>query len=301
MTRPVLLAATFVVAAALMGCGNSQDSAAPHDRQLGEAAEGAPLAPGVVDPGVLKDPNTYQPARLAAASGGTGTPGAGPATGGDAEQQVRAMSGKLLEYLIQGEIEAALKLFNPEHVAALLEGDKYSPMLLTHERNQRVLKALPAAAAALLPGGAGGPQVQFDVKLLDGDHASVTPNLAPALFGTVTASPALAVVRQGGEWRFQLPSPLTAEDVETILAFHRQLQGALDEVLALAETSPEKLDLVTIGQIITKAMAAEPPGGAETAPEGDKPQTRPADEPPESPPDSNQPGEPPATPPDEKP
>jgi len=264
----------------LGGCGESQDVPSRQERTLGGVSEGAPLGRDVADPGILADASTYQPAKVAASPAATAgprrPPGAAAKRGesaGDADTQIKAAVRDLVNALKDGEVELALRSFNPEQVRLLL--DRVDVLLDTYEKVDLLRRHLEKQLAPdeskveqlLGPLRGGESELKWDV--LDADHVSISPNLALPLFGP-KATPTLQLARQGGEWRYQLDAPLTAEDVNTIVAFHEQLQKALDAAVEWVATSPT-VDEDQLRVLLAKALQggpAEP--GAEPAAAGPK-------------------------------
>lgn len=247
----------------LCSCGESPDAPARHNRTLGDSKEGAPLAPAVFDPGVLQDAAAYQPTKPAGSLGsGIRTAGGrGDVTGGDADTQVRRVVENLINAIKDGEVELALKCFEADHVTALSE-DQYDVLFATFSKVGGLLNLLSdkldvSKAERLLGELRGSGAVEPKWDLLDADHASVRPNLALILFGPVKRAPSMAVGRQADGWRFQFDAPLTAADVEAILAFHAQLQDALDQIHDWVDAS-EKVDEAQLRTVLSQALAGEP-------------------------------------------
>ncbi len=243
---------SVVLTAGLLGCGQSP-----------EAARGSrPRA--TADTGILQNLTEYKPAAAVGTPGGGRAGGAadGAATGGDAAAQVQNVVETFVALLKDGEVGRALKYFNPEHVRAL-DAEKVDVLFATFEKMDRLTRGLEeklgrGPSAQALAGLRGGLDLVPKWDVLDNDHATVTPNLAVALFGPVKMSPTITLARVDGEWRFELSSPLTAEDADAIVAFHRQLQEMLDRVTDMID-SQEQLDPAQLLEIISKAAAGQPP------------------------------------------
>jgi len=307
------LAATLL----LCSCEDPQDSRAGQG-QLGPTKEGAPLSPGTQDPGILEDATTYQPAKVpgSLAPGGAKSGGkeAKPATG-DADSAVRALVESLTKALEKGDVEQVLKLFNEEQVAALAVGDKFSPILGTFERTERLAKKLAGTSSQPAESSfkfASMGDVTPKWEILDPEHAVVTPNLAAAIFGP-SATPTLTAAKGPQGWKFQLKAALTAADVEAILAVHKQIQEQLDQMLESIE-SGKAPDFAAMMESMMKAMAGqlgEALGGAVKEPNAAEPAKEPnepsaAREPNEpkgakEPSEPNEPNEPNAAAPGDKP
>lgn len=277
----------------LCSCGESQDVPSRQDRTLGGIKEGAPLVRGVADPGILTEATTYQPAKVAETgdslpvprSGGKAAAKRGESTA-DADTQVKTAVRDLVNALQDGEVELVLRSFNPEQVKPL--ADKVDVLLTTFEKMDLLRRTLEKKLAddsaqadqVLGPLRGGGADLKWD--MLDADHASVTPNLTALLFGP-KATPTLQLARQAGEWQFQLEAPLSAEDVGVIVAFHEQLQKALDSVVE-SVAAAETVDVAQLTEMLAQALQGAPggePAAAEAkakpgeAPAGEKPEEKP--------------------------
>ncbi len=260
-----ILACGLCAALGLSSCGSSQDSPSQQDRAPGGSKESAPLARGIHDPGILADATTYQPAKV------PGSLGPGPAadaskaapTGGDADAQVRAVVGKLSKSLSEGQVEEALKLFNAEHVRALVEDKRrLDTLFATFNRIDDLTKSLSGKLDPVLAqqlgqamGVGGAEAMKWD--LVDATHASVTPNIAVVLFRPARLSFSLILLKQADGWKFQLDSPLTADDVAAIIAFHKTFQEGLDKVIEWARAS-DKIDAPKLMNAIMQALAGQP-------------------------------------------
>ncbi len=239
------------LAAGLLGCGQSPD-----------AARG-PRPRASADPGILESLTEYKPAAaVGSPSGGrVGGTADGAAAGGDAGAQVQNVVETFIALLKDGEIGRALKYYNPAHVQAL-DAEKVDVLFATFEKVDRLSRSLTdklgrgpgEQALAALRGGANLVP-KWDV--LDNDHATVTPNLGLPLFGPVKMSPTMALVREGGQWHFDLPSPLTADEAQAIVAYHRQLQEMLDRVTDWIDAQ-EKVEPAQLIEILTKVATGQP-------------------------------------------
>lgn len=261
VTVRLLLGAGVCATGLLCSCGESQEASPPFNRGLGGSSLGAPLVRDVADPGILQDPATYQPARAAGMPGPRGKKGGAGAVAGDADTQIRTAVHDLLSAINDGEIELALKSFNPEHVKALSE-DKYDVLFATVDKfgtlkataEKKLDKAKVEALTAAFRGLGGG---EPKIDKLDDEHATVTPNLARFLFGPVKMTPSMAIAKTPEGWKFQLDSPLTAADVEAVLAFHKKLQEALDKVIDWVNTQ-ETVDAAQLQAAVVQALAGQP-------------------------------------------
>lgn len=283
----LIVGCVLVLGGLLCSCGDSQESSAPYDHTLGDVKEGAPLVTGVTDPGILKDPTSYQPTTPPSgepASMGGESAAAGSSGGGGAGDEVKTAAEELLGDLRDGEIQLALEYFNPEHVQVLLDGDRYDPMFTTFELIDAVAQRVDAAKVNELLGGLRGlGSAELKWELADNDHASVTPNITMLLFGPVRAADAMVLVRGENGWRFQLDTPLTAEDVDAIVTFHQNLQTALNQIITWLDASAT-VDEAQLKTAIAQALSGQPidlTGGTGAATE--TPEETPAETPEETP------------------
>jgi hypothetical protein len=276
----LLVGLTLGTGWALCSCGNSQEDAPRWNQTLGGTKEGAPLSQAVSDPGILQDATTYQPSKVPTKSGAATGAGKGQAAApgsSDAEGQVRTAVSDLVSAIKDREVELAIKCFNSEHVKALSE-QHWEPLFTTLDLVDQIARRLGANKADRLLGGLRGPgDVQIKVDMLDADHASVTPNVARVLFGSVKASGAMSVVRQPDGWKLQFDAPLTEKDVAAITAFHGKLQNSLDQIIdwlsASKKVNEEQLK-AAVGQALQgEAVQLAPPEGA------GKPESAPVAEP----------------------
>ncbi len=286
----------------LCSCGDSQQSSTPNNKALGGKQEGAPLPQSSADPGILGDQTAYQPPRPPGASGVSLI---GKAAAGDVHGQVLAAVGELVNALRSGQVDAALKLFRDEDVAAL--SAQMDALFKTCDQYDRLTNALREKLGAgkleqlPLPASIKEPKPTEQ----DEAHATATPNVTQILFGPERGAPttAMLMVLEDGKWKFRLDKPLSAADVEAIVAFHQKVQSGLEKVMDWVDTheTPDVDQLTTAlmqvmsGEAVTLSggpttkPAAEPgekpaaaPGGKPAA----EPTTKPAGEkPPQSPPD----------------
>lgn len=271
----------------LCGCGESQYLPTRQDRTLGGVKEGAPLGRAVADPGILAEPGTYQPTKVAGSSEAVPfTRRTGPAaaqrgeSGGGTDVQVKAAVRDLVNALQDGEVELALRSFDPEQVQRLM--DKVDTLLNTFEKIdllrrflEKKLQVDESQAEQLLAALHGG-EAELKWDILDAEHASISPNFSALLFGP-KATPTLQLARQAGDWRFQLAAPLSAEDVDVIVAFHTQLQRDLDAVIDWVATA-ETVDTAQLSTLLTKALQGQPiePGSEKAT--AAQPQAKPGEE-----------------------
>jgi hypothetical protein len=265
----------------LGGCGASQEPTR-QDRSVGDVKEGAPLGRDVADPGILAEASGYQPAKLPA---GAEAPPAGrrldqgpkrPDTGANADTQVKAAVRDLVNALKDGEVELALRGFDAEQVAPLM--GKVDTLLSTYAKvdllRRHLAKKLDDPKVERLLGPLWGGEAELKWEILDPDHASIAPNLTRPLFGP-KATPTLQLVRQQGEWRFQLEAPLTAADADEIVAYHNQLQQGLDAIVDWVATSAN-VDEQQLQKLISAALQGQPvqpqavPAAGKSEPAGEK-------------------------------
>ena len=268
----------------LCSCGESPNPPGSQDHTLGGVPTGAPLGPAVADPGILQDATTYQPPKLALAAaaapaGEERTKDESAVTPARPDAPVRAAVTACLNAIKDGEVDLALRAFDADQVKLLRE--KIDVLQTTFEKLQTLQTALngkldQANAAKVLNPLRGGGEDAIKCELVDPEHASVTPNPAAALLGPKKATPTLRMGLVGGDWKFQLDSPLTAEDVDTVVKYQTELQTSLDSIMAWANATPT-IDMNQLKAAIDKAKAGEPvelggePGakpaeGAEAAP-----------------------------------
>lgn len=292
MVRNGLLLGFALGVGLLCACGESQESPTRQDQTLGGVKEGAPIGSHVRDPGILQDQTTYQPSRIPG-GGAAGSAGKGPERGGGgapepADKQVRGAVNGLVNAIKDGEVQLALRAFEPDQVKLL--GEKADDLFATFEKIDALTKLV---ASKLDPGKAdklaarlrGGGDAAPKIELVDGEHAGVKPNLAAALFGPVKAAPSMQLVLRTGEWKFQLDAPLTAVDVEAIVKYHQQLQGALDSITDWV-ASAAKVDEAQLVAAVGKAVAGQPlelPAPGAPAPEPKPDEAAPPEQPPAQP------------------
>lgn len=262
MTTRCVLAVGLLVLATVVGCGEAQDTASVPAR-LAVADDAAPLGPGAVDPGILQDPTGYQPAQPPTgevAAGGSTPAAGGGETPADTATWANTLAEDLVNFLRDGEVEMALGLFNPEHVAAV--GDEALNALYntadTLTRLSRTLEdKLGEDEARALMAIPRQTEVLPSVELVNPTQATLTPNAAGLLLGNVKESPSLIAEFQDGRWRLQLDGPLTADDVADIVAYHEKLRSALNEVIDWVEAS-DPIDVEQLRDALRNAAEGEP-------------------------------------------
>ncbi len=280
-------------------CGESQEPPTGLDKTIGGVKAGTPLAQAAADLGILADPTTYQPAQ----------PPSGSAAAGDAvsdidataETSPGASANVAVEFLAgsisDGELVDALRVFNPEHVAALGD-EQLDALYATFEALYETL--LPeledkfgADYASSLRAELRG---ELKCEIVDPENAQVAPNPAALLFGPVKELPYLAVVHRDGQWLFQLDVALTEDDAEAIVAYHNKLQEELEKVInwlydtedVTAERASELVRAALAGDTVdVGATGAEEPESADTT--TDEPDENNANEEAPDEPDSEQP------------
>jgi len=259
----------------LCSCGEAEDPPSRLNRTIGGVKEGAPLGRAAVDPGILQDPSTYQPAKLTGVQGGSGFgDDFGDASGAaDETTQVNRVVAQLATNVKEGRVELILGSFRPDDVA-VLTGDEAAMTVLFNTfdtidpMERSLVDALDINRAeqmlAIVRGLAGAEPTW---ELLGPGHVSVQPNLASLLFGPERKTPTLALGLSDDGWKYELDSPLTADDVSGILDYHEKLQDALDEVTSWLDAG-EGVTEERVREVLTKAVAGEPLGltgdGSET-------------------------------------
>ncbi len=246
----------------LAACGKSQDTPTRADRTLGGVKEGAPLGRAVVDPGILTDQTTYQPAKTPSLSaGGTARAEDLGGGGGGAAAQIADLVSYMVQTIQDGDADRVLRSFNPEHVAALSEDD-VDVLFATFDKVELLQEMLedkvtPTRATELMADlwGVGAEEPTWEI--LDADNASVSPNLVGIVLGPAHTASTMTLQRQDGEWRFQLDAPLTTDDVTQITAFHDQLQAGLDAIIDWLD-APEELDEDALLAAFRQARQGQP-------------------------------------------
>lgn len=266
MTRIQLILGGGLCAGLLLcSCGDSQDTPSHYDRTLGDTKEGAPLAQGVSDPGILEDQIIYQPAKV---QGGLGVGAAADAggeravTGGDTDAQIREVVAFFINQIRDGDPGQALRVFNPEHVAALTEDNLdaiYGTLETLYESLVPKLEdQLGGPQTEKLLGILGGdPESNLTWEIHDADNATVSPNPSTILFGSLQTAPTMVLTRQAGEWKFQLEAPLTAEDVEAIVAYHENLREQLNKIIDWIYDAGT-VDRAVLEEAVSQALQGQP-------------------------------------------
>ncbi len=256
VTIRLLIGAGLCATLWLCSCGESQAPAAPYSRILGNSSVGAPLGHDVPDPGILQDPASYQPTKGPGLAGKKG----GKAAAGDAESQIRAEVHGLMSAIKDGDVELALRSYNAEQVKAL-SPEKYDALFPTFSKldllKTALEKKLDKTKVEQLLAPFRGPSGDPKVDKLDDEHATITPNLALLLFGPVKMTPTMAIAKTPDGWKFQLDSPLSAADVDAIIAFHKKLQDVLDKVIEWLDKQ-ETVDPNQLQTIVAQAAAGQP-------------------------------------------
>jgi len=275
------------------GCGPSQDWPTRQNQSLGQSKEGAPLVAHSFDPGILQDPVSYLPSKTPTEATVPKPEKAAAKTGGDVDNQIKAAINRLIKALEAGNVEQALACFNPEQVAPLTETEPLEVLGHTFERLETLQRfvlekfkpeGIPPQSLVAAIQETMGVGLKWDV-LEDGQNAVVEPNLAVMLLGPAAAEPSIRLSLQGDQWKFQLPAPLDEADVEQVLAFHRQLQQMLDNVIDYVDRSktidPQGL-MAALMQMSQGQQLELPSLEPEAAEAGDKqagaptPETKPA-------------------------
>lgn len=223
------------------GCGDPQSNPA-RNSVVGGDRFGAPVPRGVSDKAIVGDLSGYTPAKpptVGAAGESKGTTGRD--TGGAPSDDITGALTTLASNVSSGQVEVALKTFNPKHVEALAAKDVSDAMYVTFESVDQIRKILiskfdPAKAgalgAALFNFAEGAP----DVQQVDADNASISPNYATILFGPTITKNALKAQRVDGKWQFQLDKPITAAEAKEIVAYHTKLKATLENIWAAIDS-----------------------------------------------------------------
>lgn len=256
----------------LWSCGDAQDSPTTIGNILGDSPQEAPLVIQDSDPGILADPASYQPTEIPGVASvrrteeAAGPSDTGAAPSANVDDQVRGVVEFFLNALRDADPKLALRAFDAEQVAMLVEDDDAMDVLyatfgtLNDSLRFEIEDRLGMTKAARMLGPLGGdPDAAPSWEILDADHASVTPNVARYLLGpTVGDASAIALARQAdGEWKFQLDQPLDADRVNTILEFHERVQDELNKIVDWVFDA-EELDEDLLATAINRALVGEP-------------------------------------------
>jgi hypothetical protein len=254
----------------LAGCGKAEPQAGPYPTILGDTPAGAPLPPPRADLGILADQTTYQPASYAGGTGGRGR-GSGTAATADAATAGKQFVAALLKQYEAGKLDEVIDLFTFEEIEPL--ASDYDFLVLTWERLDTLLGLLTSAY-----GTSSAQQLKSDLGKLatDGqrieaqaEQVRITPNPLLVILGPQHTPPELVLVRRGEQWKIHLPQPLTAEALAEVLAYHEQVQRALDQLIealdnkTIAGREAVYAALLKVGQ--GQPLEAEP-GAAATQP-----------------------------------
>lgn len=251
MNRALVLLLTAVCAAGWLGCGGGEDSPSSHAGVLGQGS--VPIPAATPDPGILGDATQYQPAKPPA--------GSGPAAkaGGSVSARPEAGAAEVIQFLVAAirdmEADLALKAFEPDQVAVLTK-DKLDPIYATLELVGEIAKELDETVINKVLGGLRGAAEGPKVDTLDAQNASATPNVARVLFGPKAGGDALKLKKGPQGWKVQLEAPLTDADVAAIEAFHKALQGALNQMLDYARAT-KPLDEARLTEAAAKALRGD--------------------------------------------
>jgi hypothetical protein len=248
----------------LGACGDSDELPTAVTTMVGTDVDGVPLAVQASDPGILKDQAGYQPTAPpeSGPGGGAADPGTtarpGSVVSSSAQQQVESFVRDFGLFIRDYELRAAIQAFNSEHVATLLEDDRYDVMFTTAEAAEALARKLPDADAARLLGplyGAWGDAVE--VAVISKSEASVKPNITEFFFGPVRTTETVTLRLQDNEWKIQLASPLTESEADAVVAHHEQLQNALYEIVDWLDAN-EDADRAPAEAAIAAARRGEP-------------------------------------------
>lgn len=254
------LALCGLLASLCAGCGKDV-SAVPRDNYAigGSPVGGLPTPRTVTDTGILRDQKSY-----VAANAGGGPRGAD--ISGDEKAQVQAFADKLLKAALERDVTTILDSFVADHIAALRGDDeKVSEIHNTFGTLQlfeTVVKNKLGEAAFEEYKEAATKQFQsrMNVDVIDGNNASISPNLIAEILGP-KAGPATMVTKVDGEWKIQLAAPLTDADADAIVAFHKAMQASLATVVSAIERG----DVTDLAKVLEAMQQAAPPasgGGA---------------------------------------
>jgi hypothetical protein len=265
MSRSVRNAVLATVAAVVIcGCERNDDPPSPFNQGLGAAGEIVPTAEPRVDMGILQDQRAYKPADVRGLGAGVDA--------GDAMAQIRQLVDKLLAARQNGDVDAILALFNPEHVEALSES---GALFDTFDAT----KGVEDVASSKL-----GPEVvdqyrdqrredirgNLNIEIHGASSASVTPNLVRDLLGSY-ATDVMKLGKDGGEWKIQLEAALTEADVAIIDQRLQEIQLQLSNIVPRLQND----EIVNAEQFLDAMRAVM--GGAPAAPP--TPPSQPAPEP----------------------
>ncbi len=270
----ILVGLGLATAGLLTACGESAESV---------SRNGVRVPHGVSDPGILQDPTTYNPTEpptggeAVAQARRVNEPQAAGSTASadiDVEGQAQQAVADFVAFLRDGELEMALRQFDPAHVSAVTASGADESMYNTLDALDQFSRSLRDKVdderhLALLDQLRGLPSDVPAVEILDPQHASVTPNVAWMLFGPEKAGAGLKLVLLDGYWRFQLDAPLQEGDATTVVLFHDnylgEIQKITDWVAAASQINQQALE-----DAIENVSEGKPSGieAAEAAPAG---------------------------------
>ncbi len=280
-------AAGLALLTLLVGCGRTDDAPRRFNEFIGGAA---PTAARAAPRKSAPDYAAYQPAAF---PGGSAISGIVAGDGGDAEAQVRTFIQGFAESVAKLEIERVLDGFNPEHVAAL-KAD-ISPLLETREKLELFMNVARDKFGQ-------AQQISFDptqlkplldqlltVEVLDAQNAALKLNpdglrSVAALAGQTAPMPpealaqvqafSLAIIKQEGGWKIQLPAPLTPQQANEIRMGCEIAKRALDSLteniesgaIASLEQLPMAANAAVMGAMMGAAGEQAPANEPEEAP-----------------------------------
>lgn len=266
------LTATLTICA----CSDSSEPTTGASRTLGGVKEGAPIAPGVLDVGILQDATSYQPTKPPPSSG---SPAPVALAKDPKEQAAQAKAaatelfGKFAAALAQGEVDGILGLYDAEQVGTLPE--HAAELSATFTKLQAMQQALEDKADPELKeqiagslGGAAMTEPTIEIADKEAKRVQIAPNLGMLLLGPKRAPPTepMRLAEREGKWVIDLGDPLTEEEVTEIVAFHSQLQAALDAAIRLVGEA-ETVDMMQLGVIMAQALQGEFKPAEEEEPE----------------------------------
>lgn len=235
------------------GCGGGQDATSSANQSTGAAGA---LLTSTPDPGILADATSYKPAAIPSSTGAPGKPGGASNSGGGADKVVREMADFISAAIWDGNADDAIRQFDATQVAVLTK-EKLDPLFASLAIVGEIRKNLEDAKAKKLLGGLCGAADKLKVDVLDGENATVTPNLAKVLLGPKASGPALKVKKGPQGWKFVLDAPLTEDDLTAINDYHTKLQASLTAIAEWARAA-KPLDETVLQNAATKALNGEP-------------------------------------------
>jgi hypothetical protein len=103
----------------LSGCGKKEEQPSRLNRTLGGSAIGAPLSPGPIDEGLLRDPSSYKPADYEPLEPAPVAGGAGGGDAGPEAEAVKTVVRDMVDAIFTRDVDGVLYGFVPSDVEAL--------------------------------------------------------------------------------------------------------------------------------------------------------------------------------------